>query len=289
MNNSKHSVGDKLSSQKAAIYIRVSTQYQVDKDSLPVQQEELINYAKYALGIDKYEVFEDAGYSVKNTDRPAFQQMMARLRTGEFTHLCVWKIDRISRNLLDFAEMYSEMKKLGITFVSKNEQFDTSNAMGEAMLKIILVFAELERNMTSERVTAVMLSRATNGQWNGGRVPYGYNYDKGTTTFSINESEAAVINLIYDTYEANQSLLFVARTLNEKGILPRSGSPWNPTTISTMLKNPFYTGVYRYNYHDETKKQRKHQQQAPEEKGRLGACRGASSCNHLARTPTTSS
>lgn len=246
-------ISDKLSSQKAALYIRVSTQYQIDKDSLPVQREELINYAKYALGIDKYEVFEDAGYSAKNTDRPAFQQMMARLRTGEFTHLCVWKIDRISRNLLDFAEMYSEMKKLGITFVSKNEQFDTSNAMGEAMLKIILVFAELERNMTSERVTAVMLSRAANGQWNGGRVPYGYDYDKDTTTFTINESEAAVINLIYDTYEANQSLLFVARTLNEKSILPRSGSPWNPTTISTMLKNPFYTGVYRYNYHDETK------------------------------------
>lgn len=253
MNNSKHSAGDKLSSQKAALYIRVSTQYQVDKDSLPVQREELINYAKYALGIDKYEVFEDAGYSAKNTDRPAFQQMMARLRTGEFTHLCVWKIDRISRNLLDFAEMYSEMKKLGITFVSKNEQFDTSNAMGEAMLKIILVFAELERNMTSERVTAVMLSRAANGQWNGGKVPYGYDYDKETTIFSINETEAAVINLIYDTYEANQSLLYVARTLNEKGILPRSGSPWNPTTISTMLKNPFYTGIYRYNYHDETK------------------------------------
>lgn len=250
----KHkSVSDKLSDQKAALYIRVSTHWQIDKDSLPVQREELKNYAKYALGIDKYEVFEDAGYSAKNTDRPAFQQMMARLRTGEFSHLCVWKIDRISRNLLDFAEMYSEIKKLGITFVSKNEQFDTSNAMGEAMLKIILVFAELERNMTSERVTAVMLSRASNGQWNGGRVPYGYDYDKETTTFSINESEAAVINLIYDTYEANQSLLYVARTLNEKGILPRSGSPWNPTTISTMLKNPFYTGVYRYNYHDETK------------------------------------
>lgn len=258
MSNLKRSVGDKLSSQKAALYIRVSTQYQIDKDSLPVQREELINYAKYALGIDKYEVFEDAGYSAKNTDRPAFQQMMSRLRTGEFTHLCVWKIDRISRNLLDFAEMYSEMKRLGVTFVSKNEQFDTSNAMGEAMLKIILVFAELERNMTSERVTAVMLSRAANGQWNGGKVPYGYEYDKETALFSINESEAAVINLIYDTYEANQSLLYVARTLNEKGLLPRSGSPWNPTTISNILKSPFYTGIYRYNYCDLSRRGSRH-------------------------------
>ena len=122
MSRSKASLGSKLSERKAALYIRVSTHWQIDKDSLPVQREDLINYAKYALGIDKYEIFEDAGYSAKNTDRPAFQQMMSRLRTGEFSHLLVWKIDRISRNLLDFAEMYSEIKKLGITFVSKNEQ-----------------------------------------------------------------------------------------------------------------------------------------------------------------------
>ena len=94
-----NTVVDKLAHQKCALYIRVSTHWQIDKDSLPVQREDLINYAKYALNIDKYEIFEDAGYSAKNTDRPAFQQMMARLRTGEFSHLVVWKIDRISRNL----------------------------------------------------------------------------------------------------------------------------------------------------------------------------------------------
>lgn len=91
--------------KKAAIYVRVSTQYQVDRASLPVQREELINYAKYALGISDYVIFEDAGYSAKNTDRPDYQQMMARMRTGEFSHLLVWKIDRISRNLLDFSVM----------------------------------------------------------------------------------------------------------------------------------------------------------------------------------------
>ena len=165
---------DAVTTLKAAIYIRVSTQYQVDRASLPVQREELINYAKYALDITDCVVFEDAGYSAKNTDRPDYQRMMARVRTGEFSHLLVWKIDRISRNLLDFAAMYAELKKLGIVFVSKNEQFDTSSAMGEAMLKIILVFAELERNMTSERVSAVMLSRANDGIWNGGKVPFGY-------------------------------------------------------------------------------------------------------------------
>lgn len=243
----------KLNAKKSALYIRVSTHYQVDKDSLPLQREDLINYSKYALDVDKYEVFEDAGYSGKNTDRPDFQRMMSRIRDGEFTHLVVWKIDRISRNLLDFSAMYAELKKLGVVFVSKNEQFDTSTAMGEAMLKIILVFAELERNMTSERVTAVMLSRANNGQWNGGRVPFGYDYDKDTKTFTVNESEASAVCLIYDMYEDKRSLLAVAKELNEKGILPRSGIPWNPTTVSTILKNPFYIGDYRYNYHDVSK------------------------------------
>lgn len=158
---------------RVAIYTRVSTLHQIDKDSLPMQRQDLINYARLILNTEDYVVYEDAGYSGKNTDRPKFQEMMQQVRLGMFTHILVWKIDRISRNLLDFATMYSELKQLGVVFVSKNEQFDTSSAMGEAMLKIILIFAELERNMTSERVTAAMLSRAANGQWNGGRVPAG--------------------------------------------------------------------------------------------------------------------
>ena len=245
---------DAVTALKAAIYIRVSTQYQVDRASLPVQREELINYAKYALDITDCVVFEDAGYSAKNTDRPDYQRMMSRVRTGEFSHLLVWKIDRISRNLLDFAAMYAELKKLGVVFVSKNEQFDTSSAMGEAMLKIILVFAELERNMTSERVSAVMLSRANDGIWNGGKVPFGYAYDKDSKQFSIIEDEAQVVLHIYDLYESVKSLTTVAKSLNEKGVRSRTGKPWNPTTVRTMLTNPFYAGTYRYNYRDESSK-----------------------------------
>lgn len=222
---SKTAHDSKLKIQRAAIYIRVSTYWQIDKDSLPVQREEIINYCKYALGITSFEVFEDAGYSAKNTDRPAYQTMMARVRSGEFTHLVVWKLDRISRNLLDFAGMYEELKQLGVTFVSKNEQFDTSTAMGEAMLKIILVFAELERKVTSERVTAIMYSRAANGQWNGGKVPFGYDYDKATKEFSINEREAVVVRMIYDMYEDTRSLLAVAELSTKIASRAEKGSP----------------------------------------------------------------
>lgn len=239
--------------RKVAIYIRVSTRWQVDGDSLPMQREELPKYVRYALDITDYEIFEDAGYSGKNTDRPAFQSMMARVRQGEFSHIVVWKLDRISRNLLDFAGMYAELKKLGVVFISKNEQFDTSTAIGEAMLKIILIFAELERNMTSERVASTMISRAQNGQWNGGRIPYGYYYDKDAGTFSINEVEAAIVRRMFEQYEKVHSLLAVAQWLNESGYRHRSGVPWNPVTVNLILKSPFYTGSYRYNYRDESK------------------------------------
>ena len=148
-------VPEAIVKKKAAIYVRVSTRYQVDKDSLPFQKEELVNYIKYALNIEDYVIFEDAGYSAKNTSRPKFQEMMTRIRNNEFTHLVVYKIDRISRNLLDFAQMYEELQKHRCSFVSKVEQFDTSTAMGEAMTRIVLMFAELERKMTGERVTAI--------------------------------------------------------------------------------------------------------------------------------------
>ena len=238
---------DSNSGLRVAIYIRVSTAHQVDKDSLPLQRDELVNYAKYVLNIGDYEIFEDAGFSAKNTDRPGYQNMMKMVRIGLFSHVLVWKLDRISRNLLDFATMYDEFKRLGVTFISKNEQFDTSTAMGEAMLKIILVFAELERKMTSERVTATMISRAASGKWNGGRIPYGYSYNPEERTFSVNPDEQKVALLMCDLYESSNSLIYVSRKLNESGYRSRAGNLWSPVQVHKILRNPFNTGAYVYN------------------------------------------
>lgn len=234
---------------RVAIYVRVSTVYQIDKDSLPMMKQDLTAYCKYILNTEDYVIFEDAGYSGKNMDRPAYQKMMSQVRQGLFTHILVWKIDRISRNLLDFANMYAELKELGVTFVSKNEQFDTSTAIGEAMLKIILVFAELERNMTSERVTATMINRANNGIWNGGRVPFGYTYDKESQAFSFDEAEQKIVRLIFDTYEKTGSIVHTSRKLNDSGFLTRGGNVWSATAVWIILRNPWYKGVYRYNYY----------------------------------------
>ncbi|QUH21115.1 recombinase family protein [Alkaliphilus sp. B6464] len=232
---------------RAALYIRVSTSHQVDKDSLPFQRKELSNYAKYVLGIDNFEIFEDAGYSAKNTDRPKYQEMMSRIKNREFTHLLVWKIDRISRNLRDFSEMYDDLRDYGVTFVSKNEQFDTSSAMGEAMLKIILVFAELERKITAERVYSIMLSRAQKGQWNGATTPLGYKWSDEVKFPVIDEKESKTVKYIYDLYEDVASTSKVAFQLNSENVKTKRDGTWSAKTVGDVLRNPFYIGTYRYN------------------------------------------
>lgn len=246
-----------LTLKKAALYIRVSTNHQIDKDSLPFQRQELINYSKYVLGIEDYEIFEDAGYSGKNTIRPAYQDMMSRIRLSEFSHIIVWKIDRISRNLLDFSDMYQELKDYGVSFISKNEQFDTSNAMGEAMLKIILVFAELERQMTSERVSKIMLDRATKGLWNGAPCPLGYRWDDKKKFPTIDNDEAMVITHIYNVYEETESTVKVMQFLNSNKYRTKRGGKWTTKVIADIIRNPFYKGTYRYNYRESARGKKK--------------------------------
>lgn len=235
--------------RKAALYVRVSTKYQVDKDSLPLQRKKLKEYCKM-LDIGDYKIFEDDGYSAKNTDRPNFQKMMDCIRKGDYTHLIVWKVDRVSRNLLDFATMYKELKERKVTFISLNEQFDTSTPIGGAMLKIILIFAELEREMTSERVTAVMLDRAENGLWNGNRPPLGYVLDRQTMLLSPDPDEKEIVKMIYDLYEKLKSCRKVARFLQQNSISPKFNDEWRPEYIRRTLRNTVYIGTYTYNRYE---------------------------------------
>ena len=246
---------------KVAIYTRVSTHHQIDKDSLPLQREELMNYSKYVLNSNDYVIFEDAGYSGKNTDRPAFQDMIKRIKIGEFSHLLVWKIDRVSRNLLDFCDMYEDLKKYNCIFVSKNEQFDTSSAMGEAMLKIILVFAELERKLTGERVKAVMLDRASKGLWNGAPMPLGYKWDSKIKFPIIDENEKETIENIFKLYLENESTSIVRNYLNANNIKTKREGSWTTKTVTDIIRNLFYTGTYRYNYRESARGRKKKEEE----------------------------
>lgn len=237
-------------SRKTALYVRVSTVHQVDKDSLPFQKKELAAYCAHVLHVpaDLTEIYEDAGASGKNTDRPGFQRMIADVRAGLIENVVVYKIDRISRNLVDFSLMYDEFKKYHVTFISLNEQFDTSTAIGEAILKIILVFAELERKMTSERVTDVMVGRAEAGLWNGSRVPYGWTWDAATKRPVQYEAEAAVVRKMFELYLQTGSTSKVRDYLNDHNIATKRGGWWTTKTVADILRNPLNCGDYRYNY-----------------------------------------
>lgn len=239
---------------KAAIYIRVSTVLQLDKESRGVQRNDLIRYCNDILGIPDYEIFEDAGFSAGSTDRPDYQKMLQRIRAVEFTHLLVWKIDRISRNIIDFTDMYQELQVLGITFISLAEQFDTSSIVGQALLKMILIFAELERHNASERSKAVLLSKAEAGEYTGFRIPFGYRRDSETKEYSIEESEANIIRLIFNMFDQGTTVYTIAKHLNSLPLKERVKEKWQMPTIERMLTNISYTGALRYNYRSYTSK-----------------------------------
>ena len=240
-----------------ALYVRVSTGYQIDKDSLPFQKKELTAYCKHVLHLDNIEIFEDAGKSGKNTNRPGFERMMKKVRAGLVSHVIVYKIDRISRNLVDFSLMYDDFKYNRVTFISLNEQFDTSSAIGEAVLKIILVFAELERKLTSERVKDIMIGRAQSGLWNGARVPFAWDWDDEAKFPKHSEAEAVFGRLIYDLYEETQSSCKVRDYLNSNDIPTKRGGEWTSKTVADFIRNPMNKGDYRYNYRESARGRKK--------------------------------
>ena len=119
-------------------------------------------------------VYEDRGYSGKNTRRPAFQRLLGDVRAGRIEKLFVYRLDRFSRSVADFGRLWETLQANGVEFVSVSENFDTSTPMGRAMLHIIMVFAQLERETTAQRVRDNYYRRAGLGAWPGGPPPYGY-------------------------------------------------------------------------------------------------------------------
>lgn len=230
-----------------AIYTRVSTEHQIERDSLPFQKDSLEKYAIHILNADSYEVFTDAGFSGTNIRRPAYSRMLRKIRSGKFTHLLVWRIDRINRNVIEFSKLYEELQKYHVTFVSQTEQFDASSAIGSAMLRIIMVFAQLESEITAERIHAVLTFKASEGEWTGGQPPYGYQYDIETKEITVNEMESQVVKYIFHCYEILRSCRTIADLLNRQHFKTTMGNNWNAKAIEDILKNPFYIGMLSYN------------------------------------------
>lgn len=247
-----------LMDKKAALYIRVSTESQKEASSIPAQKEMLLSYAQNILEIDRYEYFVDAGFTGTNTNRPKFHEMIEHCKRKEFTHVIVAKIDRISRNIVDFSKLYAIFSKYDVTFISLREAFDTSTPIGQALLKVILSFAEYEIDGTKKRVMTVMKNRVKEGKWNGIPVSYGYRWDPETEMPVLVQEEAAVVRMIYEEFLSAGNLNQVARNLNDSGIPSQKGKTWLQTTLRHMLTNPCYKGAYVWNKYRYDKENKRH-------------------------------
>lgn len=247
-----------MNKKKIACYCRVSTSHQVDKESIPSQKHMCANYVEFNGG-DKKDIiyYVDAGFSGKDTNRPEFERMIKDINDGTISNVITWKIDRISRNLIDFSKFLDVLKKKEVSFVSLSEKFDTSNAIGQAMLKMLMLFAELERNMTSERVMSVSKDIVSRGGRLGGPVALGYDYHKDTKSFTINEKESQVVKKIFAMALSGDSTTTISIYLNNNNITSKRGRNWTPTTVFHILHNVAYKGWYRWNRYSSGRKKKK--------------------------------
>ena len=197
---------------------------------------------------EKLKVYKDRGYSGKNTDRPGFQKLMKDIENGKIEKLYVYRLDRFSRSVADFGRLWETLKAHNVEFVSVNENFDTSTPMGRAMLHIIMVFAQLERETTAERVKDNYYRRASLGSWPGGPAPYGFQISRSrdasgrlVPTLELEPEKAKIVQRIYEDYMKDGATLgTVARGLTEDGIPSAKRDSWDTVSISRVLHNPTY-------------------------------------------------
>lgn len=225
-----------------ALYARQSVE-KVDSISIESQLE----YCRHEARGNPCREYIDRGYSGRNTNRPAFEQLLADVRQGKVARVIVYKLDRISRSILDFANMMQLFQQHRVEFVSSTERFDTSTPIGRAMLHICIVFAQLERETIQKRVTDAYYSRCKKGLYMGGRVPYGFARQQTvldgvrTSMFVPVPQEARQVQLIYSLYaDPANSLGDLVRYLNAHGHKQLRGGMWSTARLSEMLRNPVY-------------------------------------------------
>lgn len=230
-----------MTTQYDAIYARQSID---KKDSISTESQ--TDFCKHEVRGGEVKEYVDKGFSGKNTDRPNFQQLVKDIKAGKIKRVIVYKLDRISRSILDFAEMMAMFQEYGVEFVSCTEKFDTSTPVGRAMLSICIVFAQLERETIQGRVADAFYSRSLKG-FRSGATPFGFHL----IPFKLNginakmleadEDKKSSILLMFQMYaEPNVSYGDVTRYFDENGIL-FDGEHLKRSTLKRILRNPSYT------------------------------------------------
>ena len=223
---------------RAALYMRVSTDAQFEEGYSIEQQKEMLEAYCKAKRIEEYECYIDPGFSGSNIERPAMQNLIRDIREGRITHVLVYKLDRLSRSQKDTLYLIEDVFNThDVTFTSLNENFDTSTPTGKAMLGMMSVFAQLERETIRERTRMGMLGRLKEGYWPGGaRTPFGYDYDSAQGTLVPN-ADAARVERCFELLIAGYSPDNIARMLGFK----------YDNTVRNILGRKTYLGLIEYN------------------------------------------
>lgn len=238
-----------------AIYTRKSTEYGLDMEFNSLQnQEESCKAYILSQAFNNWEytkTYSDGGISGGTMERPGLQALLNDIRAGHIQVVVVYKVDRLSRSIIDFHKMMQEFDKYGCNFVSITQSFDTSNSMGKLTLNMLLSFAQFEREVSAERVRDKIAASKAKGLWMGGTPPLGY--DVNDRQLSVNEKEAALVRLIFQKYIETENMFAVAEFLNEQDFYTKkwvakrskrehSGGRFYKSNVQRILTNPLYIG-----------------------------------------------
>lgn len=225
-----------------AIYVRQSVD---KKDSISIESQ-IEKCMREVDDGEEYKVYQDKGFSGKNINRPAFSELIKDIKAEKISKIVVYRLDRFSRSIADFGAIWQVLSRFGVEFISINEKFDTSSPIGVAMLNIIMVFAQLERETIAERVRDNYYMRAKTGSWLGGPAPFGFQIEKikieGKHFSCLKPNkDIEIVKRIFNEYSCEDiSLGIIAKKLTNEKIpcLDRKG--WDSVAISRILHNPIY-------------------------------------------------
>ncbi|MCD6405219.1 MAG: recombinase family protein [Planctomycetes bacterium] len=246
---------------RCAIYTRKSTEEGLDQEfnSLDAQREAgeaFVESQRHEGWVCLPDRYDDGGFSGGNMDRPALKRLLADVEAGKIECIVVYKVDRLSRSLLDFARIMETLDKQHVSFVSVTQQFNTTHSMGRLTLNILLSFAQFEREIIAERTSDKMSAARRKGRWVGGRPVLGYDIAPEGGRLVVNEGEAARIRAIFEIYIERQSLIATVKELNRRGWTTKrwitrkgresGGRPFTKDTLFRLLTNPIYLGKVRH-------------------------------------------
>lgn len=227
-----------------AIYARQSKD---KKDSISIETQ--IDYCRKEVYDEDYEVYQDKGFSGSNTNRPAFKRLLDDIKKQRISQVIIYRLDRMSRSLLDFAKLMELFQKYGVKFLSTQEKFDTTTPMGNAMLSITMVFAQLERETLQCRIKDNYYARGKKGMYLGGKAPFGYDKVEtsldGKKTYKLikNETDSQIVEAIFNWY-VNQGLSIsaIGRRLNESNQF-NGQKLFYAGNLTRIIRNPIYVSA----------------------------------------------